>query len=83
MGLMVDMSVMIDFQTSLLGMDRASASLDRAASRIAVISQPSGDTVDLSSEMIALIQARNNFGANIKVAQTMDEVTHSLLKIVG
>jgi flagellar hook-associated protein FlgK len=83
MGLIVDMPDMIDFQTSLQGMDRASASLDRAASRIAAIGQPSGDTVDLSTEMVALIQARNNFGANVKAAQTMEEVTQSLLNIVG
>lgn len=64
-------------------MDRASASLDRAASRIATIGQPSGDTVDLSTEMVALIQARNEFGANVKAAQTADELTQSLLNIVG
>jgi flagellar basal body rod protein FlgG len=74
---------MIDFQTPIEGMDRASASLDRAASRIAAIGQPSGDTVDLSTEMVALIQARDNFGANVKVTQTMDEVTQSLLNVVG
>ena len=74
---------MIDFQTSLEGMDRASASLDRAASRIATIGQPSGDTVDLSTEMVALIQARNDFGANVKAAETADELTQSLLNIVG
>jgi flagellar hook protein FlgE len=59
------------------------SNLDRAASRIAAISQPSSDTVDLSTEMVALIQARNDFGANVKAAQTMDEVSKSLLNIVG
>ena len=77
------MSDMIDFQTPLQGMDSASASLDRAASRIAAIGHPSGDSVDLSTETVALIQARNNFGANVKAAQTMDEVSQSLLNIVG
>jgi flagellar hook protein FlgE len=74
---------MIDFQTPLQGMESASASLDRAASRIAAIGQPSSDTVDLSTEMIALIQARNNFGANLRAVQTMNEVTQSLLDLVG
>ena len=74
---------MIDFQTPLQGLDRASASLDVAASRIASIGQPAGDSVDLSAEMVALIQSRNNFGANVKAAQTMDEVTQSLLNIVA
>jgi flagellar hook-associated protein FlgK len=80
---MADMFDMIDFQTPLQGMDSASASLDRAASRIAAIGQPTGDTVDLSTEMVALIQARDNFGANVKAAQTIDEVTQSLLNIFG
>jgi flagellar hook-associated protein FlgK len=80
---MPDMSDMIDFQTPLQGMNNASASLERAASRIASIGQPAGDSVDLSTETVALIQARNNFGANVKAAQTMDEVSQSLLNIVG
>jgi hypothetical protein len=74
---------MIDFQAPLQGMDSASASLDRAASRIAAIGTPSGDTVDLSAEMVAMIQAKNDFGANVKAAQTMDEVSRSTLEIVG
>ncbi len=77
------MSDMIDFQTPLQGMDSASTSLDRAASRIAATGQPSGDSVDLSTEMVALIQARNDFGANVKAAQAMDEMSQSLLNIVG
>jgi flagellar hook-associated protein FlgK len=83
LSIIVDMPGMIDFQAPLQGMDRATARLDLAASRIATISQPSGDTVDLSAEMVALIQARDNFGANAKAAQTMDEVTQSLLNMVG
>ncbi len=64
-------------------MDHALGRLDRAASRIATIGQPSGDTVDLSTKMVALIQARNDFGANVKAAKTADELTQSLLNIVG
>lgn len=74
---------MIDFQAPLQGMSQASASLDRVATRVASISTPAGDSVDLSAEMVALIEAKNNFGANVKVAQTMDEVTQSLLNMVG
>jgi len=80
---MADMYGMIDFQSPLQGMDSASAGLDRTATRIASIGQPTGDTVDLSTEMVALIQARNSFGANVKAAQTMDELSQSLLNIVG
>jgi flagellar basal body rod protein FlgG len=83
----VDMHGVIDLQTPVQGPvqgpDRASASLNQAATRIAAIGQPSGDSVDLSTEMVGLIQARNDFSANVTVAQTSDEVTQSLLDIVG
>jgi hypothetical protein len=80
---MHDMSGMIDFQAPLQGMESASASLDRTASRIASIGRPAGDSVDLSTEMVALIQARDTFGANVKVAQTMDELSQSLFNIIS
>jgi flagellar basal body rod protein FlgG len=79
----LDMGYMIDFQAPLQGLSQASASLDRAATRIASIGTPQGDSVDLSAEMVALIQAKNNFAANAKVTQTLDEVTKSLLDLIG
>jgi flagellar hook protein FlgE len=33
--------------------------------------------------MVALIEAKNNFGANVKSAQTMDEMTQTLINMVG
>jgi len=78
---------MIDFstplQTPLQGMSQASASVDRAAARIASLGTPAGDSVDLSAEMVALIEGKNNFSANVKSAQTMDEMTQTLLNMVG
>ena len=78
---------MIDFQIPLSGMNSASASLDRAAGKIADAADPSGatasDSMDLSAEMVQLMEARNNFSANVKVAQTYDEMSRSLLNIVG
>ena len=78
---------MINFSTPLAtplqGMSQASASVDRAASRIASLGTPAGDSVDLSAEMVALIQGKNDFGANVKSAQTMDEMTQTLLNMVG
>jgi flagellar basal body rod protein FlgC len=74
---------MIDFQTPLTGLERASASLDRTAARIAAAPFPAGDTVDLAAETIALLQARNDFAANVKVVQTFDQLSRSLLNIVG
>ncbi len=75
---------MIDFSIPLAGMSAAEGSLDRAATRIAnVAGNTGGDSVDLSAEVVALIEARNNFAANVKAAQAEDQTTQSLLKIVG
>jgi len=74
---------MIDFQTPLSGMNRASASLDRAASRIAAAPFSQGDSVDMSTEMVALMTARSSFEANVKVAQTEDQMSRSVLSILG
>jgi flagellar hook-associated protein FlgK len=73
---------MIDFSTPLAGLDRATTSLNQTASKIANISTPV-DTVDLSAEVVNLIQARNGFETNTKVLQTEDEMTKSLFSIIG
>ena len=41
------------------------------------------DSVDLSSEMVALLASRNDFEANTKVVKTFDEMTKTLLNILG
>ena len=75
---------MIDFSVPLGGLDRAESSLNQAAARIAQNGSGStGDNVDLSSEVVALLQARNSFQTNIKVLQTEDQPTKSSLKLVG
>lgn len=78
------MSEMIDFTIPLTGLDRATASLDRTASRIAGVGQSApGDTLDLSSEMVALIEAKRTFQTNAKVIQSEDDLTKSLLNLIG
>jgi flagellar hook protein FlgE len=74
---------MIDFQTPLSGMERAAAGVDRAAGRIAAAPFAGGDAVDLSAEMVALTTGRSGFEANVKVAQTEDQMSRSLLSILG
>jgi flagellar hook protein FlgE len=75
---------MLDFNIPLAGMNRAESQLNQTAARLAGISgSPAGDTVDLSAEMISLIEARNNFAANTKTVQPEDEVTRSLLNVLG
>ena len=71
---------MIDFSAPLVGMTQAETSVNQVATRLA---NPTSDTVDLSAEMVALMVARSSFAVNIKVAQTEDQMTKSLLSIVA
>jgi len=64
---------------SVTGMQRAEGQLNQAAQAIAT---PQGDSVDLSAQAVALIQAKNNFEANLKTLQISDEMTKTLLKVV-
>jgi flagellar hook protein FlgE len=68
---------------SLQGMNRAAESFDRAATGIAraSLSEPSQpeDTVSLSDETVALMQAANDFKANAHALHTADEMTNFLL----
>jgi flagellar hook protein FlgE len=64
---------------SATGMQRAEGQLTQAAQAIAT---PQGDSVDLSAQAVALIQAKNNFEANLKTLQIGDEMTKTLLKVV-
>jgi flagellar hook protein FlgE len=71
----------------LEGLARAQASFDRAADNIAkstlVNSQSPGDQVSLSESMVALINARNDYEANLKSLKTSDEMTKKLLDVLG
>lgn len=73
---------MISFDAPLQGIQAAAAQLNTAASRIANLAAP-GDQVDLSAEMIALLEAKYAAGASVRVAQAMDEMSQSLLNITG
>jgi len=75
---------MIDFSAPLAGISSAETSLDRAASNIARAGfAGAGDTVDLSAEMVALIEARINVAANVRVAQAEDQVNQSLVNLLA
>ncbi len=65
-------------------MSAAGEKLDQAAARIA--QWPGGgpaDTVDLSAEAIALLEARNENAANVSVARTADEMDRATLDLIG
>jgi flagellar basal body rod protein FlgC len=73
----------IDFSSPMRGMQDAEARVERTASRIARGPFQAPDSMDLSTEMVNLIQARNDFKANIKVAETMDEMSRTTLHLIG
>ena len=64
---------------------RASASVNQTASRLArpVDVSGNGDKVDLSAEMIALLQAKNATAMGVKIAQTVDDLQRSTLDVLG
>jgi flagellar basal body rod protein FlgG len=75
---------MMDFSIPLAGLNRAESSLNQTAAKIArPTSSDPGDSVDLSSEMVSLIQARQGFGMNTKSLETEDDLTKSLLNLIG
>ena len=79
---------MIDFSTPLQGMHDAESRLNVTASRIARepfanSQQAPQDTVDLSSEMVNLLQERGQFETNTKVVHTQDEMLQSTLNLIG
>jgi flagellar hook protein FlgE len=72
--------------TSLSGMQSAQAQVDRSASRIASLpaaAQQPSDSVDLSTEMVALLQGRNDFAANAKAFEIQDQTTQNVLNLVA
>lgn len=80
--------------SAVQGMQKAEAQLGKAADKIAQLpnalnaeangaSGPSGDTVDLSTQMVALLGARDNFMANVEAFKTGDSMQRTLLNMVG
>ena len=74
---------MIDFSIPLAGIHAAESSLNRTAAQIAQFGFPGGDSVNLSSEAVALIEARNSFAANVNVVRTEDQITTALLNLTA
>ncbi len=73
---------MVDFAIPLAGITNAESRASTAAARIARASDPQ-DTVDLSAEMIALLESKNAQAANVKVAQTFDDINQATLNLLG
>jgi len=84
---------MIDFSSPLAGLERAAAAVDQTAKRLAGGSTPPTkgtqssaapeDRVDLSSEIVALIGARNSFKANAQAFRVEDELSQSTISLLA
>lgn len=70
---------------ALQGLQQASERAEVSARRISRATEPSGggDIVDLSAEMVALMQAKNLNSAMVSVAQTADEMDSHILNLLG
>jgi flagellar hook protein FlgE len=72
---------------ALQGLQTSEAQFNQAASNIARApfssSAQQGDFVDLSTQAVALMQSYNSFDANIKVLKVDDQMTQTLLNVVG
>lgn len=76
----------IGMTSSLQGMQRAETQFNQAAQNIAQgpsLTSTQVDTVDLSAQAVALIQAKNSFEANTAALKVGDEMTQTLLKSIG
>ncbi len=67
---------------ALGGMNEAQGRVESAARRLASAAEPT-DTVDLSAEMVALMEARNAFTTNARVLETADEIQKNVIDILG
>jgi flagellar hook protein FlgE len=87
---------MADFSIPIQGISRASADFDRAASNIAHSAVPmqkadaavnnvsiKKDTVDLSTSMVDLLQAKNDYAANTKTFRVFDEMNRNVVDMIG
>jgi flagellar hook protein FlgE len=73
---------------ALQGLQQTGAQLDAAATRIASFgsTSPDGatlDTVDLSSAVVALMSAKDQFAANLATLKTADEIQQSTLNVMA
>jgi flagellar basal body rod protein FlgG len=70
---------------ALQGIQQASGLAESSARRISGAADPGSgtDTVDLSAQMVALMQAKNLNSAMVSVIQTADEMDSHILNLLG
>ena len=78
---------MVGLSAPLEGLSRAQSSFDSAAAKIAQpvsLGSPNPqDQVSLSDQMVALMQSRNDYEANLKSLQTGNQMQRTLLNLIG
>jgi len=67
---------------ALRGLQQAQARLNTVTGQIANPDNPA-DSIDLSTQAVALIQSRDDFAANISVLKTVDEMQKSVFDLTG
>ena len=68
---------------ALGGMQNAQGRFEKAAERIAGASFHPTDSVDLSTDMVEMLAARNQYLSNARVIQTGDDMQKKLLNILA
>lgn len=77
---------MTALNSALDGMQNAETSFDTAARRISLAPTPDPapqDSASLSDNAVALVQSKNDFAANVKVAHTTDQMTKATLDMLA
>jgi flagellar basal body rod protein FlgG len=74
----------------LAGLEKAQEKLAAVAKRLAsagasssVAAASSGDTLDLSAEMVALLESKTASEANLKLVETANELSSKTIDILG
>jgi flagellar basal body rod protein FlgG len=74
----------MDVMSAALGsMQNAQSILHKTAEHIAAVSPESSDAVDLSSQMVAMLAARNQYQTNARVIQTADDMQKKVLDLLA
>jgi flagellar hook protein FlgE len=68
---------------ALGGMKNAQDTLQKTAERIAAVSPETSDAIDLSSQMVAMLAARNQYQTNARVIQSADDMQKKLLDMLA
>lgn len=77
---------MVSLDTPLQGMAQAQEAFNQAASKVAqpiTPTQPQQDEVSLSDAMVSMLQASNDYVANLKALDVQNSMQKSLLSMVG